>query len=144
MLIHRRVEDSALHGLPFEYQRRCKVSKITHLYFADDLMLFCGKSIHSTGILSNALKEFSALLGLTPNNDKSCIFLVGRNHEYNQLVLHLFHFPHGDLPMRYLEVPLISTKLNASNYKPLIDSITGRISRWTSKLLSFAGRIQLI
>ena len=46
--------------------------------------------------------------------------------------------------MRYLGVPLISTKLTASNCKPLVDRILSRVSSWTARFLSFAGRLQLI
>ena len=95
-------------------------------------------------LLSQALRDFSNLLGLTPNNEKSCIFIAGSNDEYKSLILNLFHFPQGALPVRYLGVPLTTTKLSASDCKPLVDAITGRIGNWTTKFLSFAGRLQLI
>lgn len=46
--------------------------------------------------------------------------------------------------MRYLGVPLIYRKLGSTDYQPLIAKITSGISSWTSKYLSFAGRLQLI
>ena len=144
MLIQSRVEDSTQRGLPFDYHRRCKITKTTHLCFADDLMIFCGKSIHSAGILSQALKDFSELSGLIPNNDKSCIFFTGSNYDYQQSLLNLFPFTQGALPVRYLGVPLITTKLTAHDCKVLVEAITRRIGNWTTKFLSFAGRIQLI
>ena len=39
---------------------------------------------------------------------------------------------------------MISTKLTASNCKSLVDRITSRVSSWTARFLSFAGRLQLI
>ena len=71
MLTQSRVEESVQQGVPFEYHWRCKFTKTTNLCFADDLMLFCGNSIHSARILSKALKDFSELSGLTPNINKS-------------------------------------------------------------------------
>jgi hypothetical protein len=50
----------------------------------------------------------------------------------------------GHFPIRHLGVPLISTKLSASDCKVLIDRISGCIGSWTSKNLSFAGRLQLL
>ena len=141
MLIQKRVEESSQEGHIFEYHWRCKKTKTTHLCFADDLMIFCGGSIHSAQVIHHALLEFSNMSGLVPNNGKSCIFIAGNNQTY---ILDLFQFPRGTLPVRYLGVPLITSKLNASNCKPLVDSITARIRMWTSRFLSFPGRLQLI
>jgi hypothetical protein len=47
----------------------------------------------------------------------------------------------GHFPVRYLGVPLISSKLSAADYRVLIERITKRIDYWTSKQLSFDGRM---
>ena len=49
-----------------------------------------------------------------------------------------------DLPVRYLGVPLISTKLKAVDCECIKDRMLKRVSSWTSKKLSYAGRIQLV
>ncbi len=46
----------------------------------------------------------------------------------------------GVLPVRYLGVPLISSRLYAVDYRVLLDRISKRIDSWTSRNLSFAGR----
>ena len=107
-------------------------------------MLFCGVSPHSAYVLHQDLLELSALSGLAPNQGKSCIFLAGSNQPYKDMMLNLFQFLEGSLPVRYLGAPLITTKLSASDCKPLIDGITSKIRHWASKLLSFAERVQLI
>ncbi|XP_058734106.1 uncharacterized protein LOC131605815 [Vicia villosa] len=53
-------------------------------------------------------------------------------------------FADGKFPVRYLGIPLDSKKLNANHYMPLIDKVMARIRHWTAKLLSIAGRIQLV
>jgi hypothetical protein len=50
----------------------------------------------------------------------------------------------GSLPFRYLGKPLTSKKLSIHHYMPLVDRIVERIRNWSSKLLSHAGRLQLI
>ena len=90
-------------------------------------MFFYGKSIHSAGILSKSLKDFSKLSGMTPNSDKSCIFFAGRNQDYKHSLLNLFPFTQGALPVRYLGVPLLTTKLIAHDCKVLVEAITRRI-----------------
>ena len=46
--------------------------------------------------------------------------------------------------MKYLGVPLITTKLKVSVCHTLVERITKRIKSCTNKLLSYAGRAQLI
>nr|XP_043619783.1 uncharacterized protein LOC122591588 [Erigeron canadensis] len=53
-------------------------------------------------------------------------------------------FDEGTLPVRYLGVPLISTKLVYKDCKILIEKMDKRIIDWRNKSLSFAGRLQLI
>ncbi|XP_058767357.1 uncharacterized protein LOC131641049 [Vicia villosa] len=48
------------------------------------------------------------------------------------------------LPFRYLGVPLTSKKLTVAHYLPLIDKILSRIQHWSARLLSHAGRVQLV
>ncbi|KAL1201844.1 putative ribonuclease H protein [Cardamine amara subsp. amara] len=50
----------------------------------------------------------------------------------------------GSFPVRYLGVPLTSQKLRKQDYQPLIDRISSRFSSWTTRHLSFAGRLQLL
>lgn len=49
-----------------------------------------------------------------------------------------------ELPIRYLCVPLHSKKLNLVNCEPLLHQIKKRLSSWTVKSLSFAGRLLVI
>lgn len=41
-------------------------------------------------------------------------------------------------------VPLAAKKLSIGEWWPLVEKITARINCWTSKLLSYAGRVQLL
>ncbi|XP_028073474.1 uncharacterized protein LOC114275678 [Camellia sinensis] len=59
-------------------------------------------------------------------------------------ILHIAKFNEGTLPVKYLGVPLITTKPKAFDCQILIDRIAKRIRSWTNKLLSYAGRAQLI
>ena len=46
--------------------------------------------------------------------------------------------------MKYLGLPLLSSKLLDPSCKPLIDAILARIKGWTCRPLSYVGRLQLI
>ncbi|GAV92590.1 zf-RVT domain-containing protein, partial [Cephalotus follicularis] len=59
-------------------------------------------------------------------------------------IMRCINVEEGTLPVTYLGLPLITKKLTRAECAPLIDRITARVSSWTSKSLSFAGRLQLI
>lgn len=50
----------------------------------------------------------------------------------------------GPLPFKYLGVPLACKKLSIHHYMILVDKIVGRVQHQSTKLLSYAGRVQLI
>ncbi|XP_074292170.1 uncharacterized protein LOC141619033 [Silene latifolia] len=62
---------------PFQYHPLCKNLKLTHLMFADDLLLFCKGKPQSIWLLMRAFSSFSKASGLAMNNSKSEIFFNG-------------------------------------------------------------------
>ncbi|KAL2246967.1 UNVERIFIED_CONTAM: hypothetical protein Sindi_2549000 [Sesamum indicum] len=50
----------------------------------------------------------------------------------------------GHLPMRYLGLPLISSRLTISDCQPLLSKIDTRIAGWEGMSLSYAGWVQII
>nr|XP_043615865.1 uncharacterized protein LOC122587764 [Erigeron canadensis] len=50
----------------------------------------------------------------------------------------------GSLPVKYLGVPLVSTRLIYRDCKELIEKINNRVNNWKNKFLSFVGRLQLV
>ncbi|CAL5376012.1 unnamed protein product [Camellia sinensis] len=128
----------------FKFHWRCEKTKIVNLCFADDLMIFSKGDPHTVNLIMQGLEEFRSLSGLTSSPSKSNIYFSGCNLELKEAILHIANFTERSLPMKYLGVPLITTKLKASDCQILIDRITSRIKSWTNKLLSYAGRAQLI
>lgn len=64
-------------NLDFNYHWRCSKLKITHLCFADDLLLFANGDSKSCEVLIEALEEFRIISGLSPSPGKSATFLCG-------------------------------------------------------------------
>ncbi|GAV58496.1 LOW QUALITY PROTEIN: hypothetical protein CFOL_v3_02029, partial [Cephalotus follicularis] len=50
----------------------------------------------------------------------------------------------GSLPVRYLGLPLLASRLSHMDCKVLIDKLMSRTSSWMSNILSFGGRLQLL
>ena len=57
----------------FRHHWKCKSPAITHLCFADDLMLFSHGDNHSVGLIKDSLDEFMRISGLSVNRNKSCL-----------------------------------------------------------------------
>ncbi|KAL0556476.1 hypothetical protein IC582_004990 [Cucumis melo] len=68
----------------------------------------------------------------------------GVNNENASHLAACMGFVRGNLPVRYLGLPLLAGRLCSNDYAPLIHRITSRIRSWTTRVLSFAGRLQLV
>ncbi|XP_058727139.1 uncharacterized protein LOC131598570 [Vicia villosa] len=89
-------------------------------------------------------KNFSDSTGLIVNPKKCKAFYGGMDPDTKLKVLQIIGYVKGQLPIRYLGLPLASKKLSVSHYLPLIDRIMSRIRHWSANLLSIAGGIQLV
>ncbi|CAL1370123.1 unnamed protein product [Linum trigynum] len=126
------------------YHSRCKELRITHLCFADDLLVFTNGSIRGVAGINRVLTQFYKDSGLRCNPSKCELFCCGTPDEEQQWISAYTGFPLGSLPVRYLGVPLISGKLTSADCSVLVDKITARIRTWQAKKLSYAGRLQLV
>lgn len=50
----------------------------------------------------------------------------------------------GHFPVRYLGVALVGTRILAPYRQPLKDRILQRLTSWTVRYLTYAGRLQLL
>ncbi|KAK3184846.1 hypothetical protein Dsin_032132 [Dipteronia sinensis] len=139
-ILAKRFEDSP----SFKFHWRCDKIKLSHLCFADDLIMLCHGSLSSARVVKAALDEFSLLSGLHANHAKSNNFTSGVSHTINQQLINLFGYTVGSLPIRYLGIPIISSRLRLRDCSPLMDRVAGRLASWLNRGLSYAGRLQLI
>jgi hypothetical protein len=139
-LLHNKVRGSQY----FQYHPYCERQHLTHLCFANDLMLFVAADIPSIKLIKEGLEEFRMLSGLSVNQSKSEVFCANVPSDLQAQILSILQFRAGKLPVRYLGMPLISGKLSYDDCVPLIEKITARINSWTVRHLSFSGRLQFI
>nr|GEY90510.1 RNA-directed DNA polymerase, eukaryota, reverse transcriptase zinc-binding domain protein [Tanacetum cinerariifolium] len=78
--------------------------------FPDDLLVLCYGDIKSVNVIKKALEEFSSYFGLKANMRR--------------------------LIVRYLGVPLITKKINATDCKPLVEKVKDRVLELRNKVLS--------
>lgn len=124
----------------FAYHPQCQGVKLTHLSFADDILVFIDGTSESLNGIMEVLKEFAEISGLHINEAKSQIYVAGSNHTLMITEAEALGIGVGNLPIRYLGMPLSTKSLTAHDYEPLIDKIRRKMLCWSNKSLSFAER----
>ncbi|XP_062118460.1 uncharacterized protein LOC133832091 [Humulus lupulus] len=128
----------------FRFHDHCEELRLNHLSFADDILLFCHGDFKSVYLILQGLKLFSKTSGLFPSEEKSAIYCGGMEETKVQRILDASGFQRSSLPFRHLGVPICAKKNSAMECSVLLEKMTGRIRQWSTRNLSFAGRITLI
>ncbi|XP_015936169.1 uncharacterized protein LOC107462117 [Arachis duranensis] len=117
---------------------------ISHLLFADDLLLFVEASTNQTNVVKGVLEEFKLASGFQVNISKTSIFfsknVTGQTKEE---IKNQSGFIEADCLGRYLGAMLTNARKGKEKFKNLIDKVAGKLKGWKSSCLSFAGRVTL-
>ncbi|GJU29250.1 receptor-like protein kinase 2 [Tanacetum coccineum] len=87
--------------------------------------------------------QFKSTSGLVPSLPKSTAFFCNAPDHTKLDIPNIMPFYEGELPVKYLGVPLISSRLLNKDCKILVDRVKNKIGDWKNKSLSFTGRLQL-
>ncbi|XP_019087289.1 PREDICTED: uncharacterized protein LOC109127219 [Camelina sativa] len=136
--------DRGLFKQGFGPHPMCIAPVVTHLSFADDVLIFFDGQECSLQCILEILEDFKTKSGLGINRTKTALFLEGGNFQRTQEMADRVGITQGALPVRYLGVTLTSKKMTRQDYRPLINRIMGRFTAWNVRHLSFAGRLQLL
>ncbi|GJY62450.1 putative RNA-directed DNA polymerase [Tanacetum coccineum] len=140
LMLNRRARESNR----FTYHRYCSMLNIINLCFADDLFLFAHGDENSARVIMDSLEEFKNASGLTPSLPKSTAYFCNVLNYVKIRILSILPFEEGTLPVKHLGVPLVPSRLVYRDCSDLMERIKKRINDWKNKVLSFAGRTQLI
>ncbi|KAE8670622.1 Phosphatidylinositol 4-phosphate 5-kinase 6 [Hibiscus syriacus] len=88
--------------------------------------------------------KFYEKSGLKLNAAKCEFYTSGISTNILESINKTTGFKQGCLPVRYLGVPLVTRKLSEKDCVVLINNIKSRLYHWSGKLLSYAGRLELI
>lgn len=111
--------DRAARNAVFGIHPCCSYPLITHLCFADDMLIFFDGSSDSLREIIDLLNAFYSGSGLQLNLSKTGLFLDGGNHSVIRELAENFGLSQGSLPVRYLGLPLMPHKLRPQDYQPL-------------------------
>ncbi|GJW50352.1 protein LAZ1 [Tanacetum coccineum] len=121
LILKKRVRNLNL----FRYHKQCEELEIINVCFADDLFIFARGDVNSARVILESLEEFKLASGLVPSLPKSTAYF------------NIMPFSEGDLPVTYLGVPFISSRLLNKDCKILVEKAKNRIRDWRNKSLSF-------
>ncbi|XP_022032624.1 uncharacterized protein LOC110933726 [Helianthus annuus] len=128
----------------FRFHNKCEKQMIIKVCFADDLFLFTRGDVGSVKVVMRSLQQFEKVSGLVPSNAKSTIFFCNVPLATKNRIADMVPFDEGKLPIRYLGVPLLASRLLIKDCKVLVERMSKRINDWKNRFLSFAGRLQLV
>lgn len=98
--------DKAASDKRIDYHPNCKTLNLTHLCFADDLMVFIEGNKKSIENTLEVFEDFAIHSGLKISLQKSTLYMAGLQEHQRDEILQQFPFEYGSLPVRYLGLPL--------------------------------------
>ena len=117
----------------------CPSPPLTHLFFADNLLLLQEASKEHIRIIMNCLDTSCAALG-----KKSTIaFSSDVDKAVAQNISTISNIPLKPQLEKYLGIPSIIGRINLGTFQHLLDQIEGRLEGWKSKNLTLVVRIIL-
>ncbi|GAA0184586.1 reverse transcriptase [Lithospermum erythrorhizon] len=128
----------------FTFHPHCQQLGITHLSFADNMILLVSADMRSFQVVKETLRVFVELTGLKLNCDKSKVYFGSTPQLLRDQLCKFMDMFEGVLPMKYLGIPLSSRNLTHEDYSAFIKKICDKITGWQARDLSMGGRAQLI
>ncbi|XP_073151835.1 uncharacterized protein [Henckelia pumila] len=125
----------------FQFHPRCEALSITHLVYADDLLILAKGETQSVKIVLDCVDKFGKTAGLRANALKSNIFLAAVKEPIKRDIIRMSTGYHeGSFPFHYLGIPLAARRLTERYYSGLVDTITKktRLKRHVEALCGLA------
>ncbi|XP_058732951.1 uncharacterized protein LOC131604537 [Vicia villosa] len=141
--LHKKL-DGLSENLDFNFHSKCEKLKLVDLSFADNLLLFSMGDKVSVTMMMDIFSSFSLSIGLKVNPNKCYLYCGGMLEGEQEAIMKITGLCKGNLPFRYLGIPLSSKKLSNNQCLVLVDCIVAKLSHWSSHMLSYAGRVQLV
>jgi hypothetical protein len=141
-LMDRAVEREYIEGFSVD-NYNASALRVSHMFFADDTLVFCGAARDQLYHLKGVLLCFEAVSGLRINLGKSEIVLVGPVSDVEDLA-HVLGGRTASLPMKYLGLPLGARYKSKEIWNPILEKMERRLAGWKRSYLSKGGRLTLI
>jgi hypothetical protein len=119
-------------------------SGVSILQYADDTILLFEDNLEQARNLKFLLCLFEEMSGLKINFQKSEVYCLGWAKDRVRKFEVILTCKSGDLPMKYLGIPIDEKRLAISRWNPIIEKFGKKLNPWHGKNLVMAGRATLI
>lgn len=117
---------------------------ISHLFFADDLLLFTKANLDSCKNLMDAINMFSLASGQVVNFEKLGIFFSKKVHKKHQEIMsRLMKIKKMDIKDTHLGVPLFIDISKLKNFDSIIEKLEQRVKTWLGNTIPQPSRMVL-
>ena len=139
------LNDLLINKKTVAFSRPSHCPAISHIAFADDMIIFTIGSKQSLQLLMNFLSQYESDSGQLISKEKSC-FVVGNNatNDRCQIIAEVTGYMRKTLPIKYLGCVLYSGRKKIDYFTSVLQKFEKKLVGWKSKLLSPGGRIILI
>lgn len=112
--------------------------------YADNLVLFLTPTATYLQLTKEILKVFEGASGLACSMAKCHIAPIRCQQEHIEVTQQHFPCILTEFPIKYLGIPLSTSKLPKSALQPILDAVADRLPTWKGQLLHRSGRLTLI
>ncbi|XP_058727202.1 uncharacterized protein LOC131598638 [Vicia villosa] len=139
-IIEQKVHQKEWRGV----QLGSKGLGISHLMFADNLLMFGEVNERQMKCVINSLDTFCKLSGQEVSREKySILFIENVKRSLRMKLVHLSGYRETSNFGKYLGIPLSGKNLKRHDYNYIIEQISTKLASWKARNLSMAGRITL-
>ncbi|KAL9683745.1 hypothetical protein QQ045_021170 [Rhodiola kirilowii] len=132
-------------GSIIPYFAKAGALQVTHLMYADDLLLFANGTDISMQRLVALINQFCTWSGQRLNSAKSSIFFDQNiPQDCRRTILDLTGFSKGSFPTTYLGAPLFHGRVKIEHFSNIEAKVRTRIGGWMRNMISMGGRVTII
>lgn len=118
--------------------------QLSHICFADDLILFAEASVEQIGVIRRVLERFCKASGQKVSLEKSKIFFSSNvSRELGKLISDASGIQSTRELGKYLGMPILQKRINKETFGDVLEKVSTRLAGWKGRMLSFVGRITL-
>jgi len=117
---------------------------ISHLFFADDVLLFAKSKPSQERLINNILDDFCSISGLKVSLDKSRVFAsAGVTRRRKESITSTTHIQFTSNLGNYLGFQIHHGRIKKEDFSSIMERVSSKLASWKWRLLNKPGRVTL-